>query len=864
MSGATIVYCSQRNWSASSRAEPDNETKTKTDDDSVQVLLPQAPDDTATVPEPPLTTLPLDWILQPVLARDPWVTYLLDYPWHSTAMGPIGSWPMELRAHVICIMANPEPRCVFWGSDFRMIYNQACVSRLGAMRPAALGNPAADWGQGLHDHHSQQIRHTIKNGVSAIIRDVEVLSTAAHGFLEDYYHNFTFTPIPQLDGHCGGFLFEYVDTTQSVFQRNRDSLVATITATAATTKSLRDLWTVIVDAIGAESRDVVYAIAYTIEHPDDRPAEHANHPVVISPVQRFHRAFGIDSAPFDPEPPAMLQAAINRSRDTIHLLETKFESLPSELAINTPRGTVCSAYIVPVTSHLGAQIACFVLGMNPRRPVDEGRLFVRSLRDLFARSAAIVRLPDERQSIEKANIALLDQLRLTKVKVEKNQQTIERMGRNAPAGMYIFGTDGRPSYANQTYLELYGISEADFYKQAEPLMVWSDSLLDADYLDAKARFDSLYRGNLSTTYSYPIKGPAGSLPGWIEGAAFAEHDDVGNVVSVQGWVSDVSHRKYAESVKDERLQTALANKRATDKFLDMISHEIRNPLASILLLVDSILSELRVEGVASATLKNESVQAISEAAETIAICAQHQKNIVTDVLELSKLDSDLLRLVLDECKPISLVENILKMFSADFTTADIRTSVIPLPSYLDCSVTSVMMDSSRITQIIVNLMANDIKFTKDRPERNIIVSIGASEHRPLEQDLQVDLIPCRDDSKSNDQVSTSNASFASEVYLSFSITDTGRGLSAEEAENLFQRFRQASPKTYSEYGGSGLGLFICRELVELHGGQIGVRSSSNLVQPLLSTSRRSARISPKQKLISRSRHSILKSVQALA
>jgi CheY-like chemotaxis protein len=62
------------------------------------------------------------------------------------------------------------------------------------------------------------------------------------------------------------------------------------------------------------------------------------------------------------------------------------------------------------------------------------------------------------------------------------------------------------------------------------------------------------------------------------------------------------------------------------------------------------------------------------------------------------------------------------------------------------------------------------------------------------------------------------------VYLQFAVEDTGRGLSEQELKVLFQRFGQANPKTYGRYGGSGLGLFISRELTELQGGQIGVYS----------------------------------------
>jgi hypothetical protein len=62
------------------------------------------------------------------------------------------------------------------------------------------------------------------------------------------------------------------------------------------------------------------------------------------------------------------------------------------------------------------------------------------------------------------------------------------------------------------------------------------------------------------------------------------------------------------------------------------------------------------------------------------------------------------------------------------------------------------------------------------------------------------------------------------LFLSFSVTDTGRGLTPNELALLFQRFTQATPETHIYHGGSGLGLFICRKLTELQGGQITVQS----------------------------------------
>jgi hypothetical protein len=112
-------------------------------------------------------------------------------------------------------------------------------------------------------------------------------------------------------------------------------------------------------------------------------------------------------------------------------------------------------------------------------------------------------------------------------------------------------------------------------------------------------------------------------------------------------------------------------------------------------------------------------------------------------------------------------------------------------------------------------MANiAIKFTAGRPTRHITVMLGpVSSSRP--------------DLDNPSQISSPSVSPAIErdvQFLTFSVNDTGGGLTDEERALLFQRFTQASPETHVNYGGSGLGLFICRKLTELQGGQITVQS----------------------------------------
>ena len=122
-------------------------------------------------------------------------------------------------------------------------------------------------------------------------------------------------------------------------------------------------------------------------------------------------------------------------------------------------------------------------------------------------------------------------------------------------------------------------------------------------------------------------------------------------------------------------------------------------------------------------------------------------------------------------------------------------------------------------------MFQAIKFTKARSCRMIRVTIGASKVRPRNGDIDnIDWFPTRTESPSREVNWGLDWTNDGQIYLKFAVQDTGRGISSQEKTRLFTGFSQANPRTHVEYGGSGLGLFISRELTERQGGEIGLRS----------------------------------------
>ncbi|KAF2159624.1 hypothetical protein M409DRAFT_29943 [Zasmidium cellare ATCC 36951] len=286
-------------------------------------------------------------------------------------------------------------------------------------------------------------------------------------------------------------------------------------------------------------------------------------------------------------------------------------------------------------------------------------------------------------------------------------------------------------------------------------------------------------------------------------------------------IVDITSEKSAEISEREAANQARERKQTQERFLDMISHEIRNPLSAVLHCAEEISDAVRdnkqIEGIA--------VNIIREAVETIHLCVTHQKNIVDDVLSFSKLDASLLSLKPKPSQPSRQLASTLKMFQHEFRKENLKFGATTDDTYQEYNVDWVLADIARISQVLINLITNAIKFTnKVEGQRQVHCYIGASKERP--PSYPRDVVYFESDSVAYKMDATNSTEWGSgdPVYITVAVKDTGIGISAEGQKRLFERFRQATPRTEEVYGGSGLGLNISRKICHLHGGEIGVSS----------------------------------------
>ena len=353
--------------------------------------------------------------------------------------------------------------------------------------------------------------------------------------------------------------------------------------------------------------------------------------------------------------------------------------------------------------------------------------------------------------------------------LSKREILMHTLVQTIPDLIWLKDTDGVYLACNPVFEQFFGARQADILGKSDYDFVSKEL---ADFFrknDQKA----IAKGSPSINEE-ELTFAWGGYKGLFETIKVPVIDDDGKLSGVLGVAREVTLRKKLEQNLKQAKIEAENSARATSNFLANMSHEIRTPMNAIIGLTDLALR----------TSLNPRQQ---DYLTKVHVAANSLLGLINDILDLTKIQSGKLQL---ESIPFSL-DNVLDDLSS-LMTIQIEEKGLELLFWRNPEVPIKLIgDPLRLSQVLTNLTNNAKKFTESG---DIIVSTELVE------------------------VNGEN------VTLRFSVSDSGVGITQEQMSKLFKPFSQADESVTRRYGGTGLGLTISRQLVEMMGGQIWIES----------------------------------------
>lgn len=360
-------------------------------------------------------------------------------------------------------------------------------------------------------------------------------------------------------------------------------------------------------------------------------------------------------------------------------------------------------------------------------------------------------------------------------KAEKNLKYQEEKYRNIIANMNLglIEVDNEETilFTNQSFSTISGYEIDELIgKKATDLFVKGNNI---DVLNEKTE---LRQKGISDIYQIPVSNKRGELRWWaISGAP--NYDDEGKMVGSVGIHLDITDQKQLEiELEKEKIKAQEASK-AKEEFLANMSHEIRTPLNAII----GFLRELE---------KHELNEIQKKFVENSSVASKHLLAIINNILDISKIEAGEMSLENEDFILESSISNVVTVLQPKAEQKELT-----LNTFITTDICRVLKgDSLRLEQILFNLVGNSLKFTS-------------------EGHISVNCSLIKDYNNSQD--------------ISITVTDTGIGMDAEYAENIFRKFSQEDKATTRKFGGTGLGMAITKELVNLMKGSIKISSEKN-------------------------------------
>jgi PAS domain S-box-containing protein len=396
---------------------------------------------------------------------------------------------------------------------------------------------------------------------------------------------------------------------------------------------------------------------------------------------------------------------------------------------------------------------------------------------LLATGAAQIAILVQRSDIETEvthRSALLDesnrQLREANLALLETKKRLDSTLSAAEIGTWTWDLTSNRVIADQNLASLFGLTEAEARGTAV------ESYFERIHPEDRAQVHSLVQEAIETGGDFSAEyrvntGPEGHVR-WLVARGRVEYDTTGRATSFPGVVLDITERKTAENELRLTRDAAESANRAKDRFLAVLSHELRTPLSPILTTVAALEEQRDIP------------ERIRSDLALIRRNVELETQLIDDLLDVSRIASGKLRLQLEAAHVHEILSHALETCRGEIVAKGLRVEQSLLATN-----DLVIGDRARLQQVFWNLLRNAAKFTP-------------SSGRILLRTFN----PTAD-------------------LVAVEVEDSGIGIPAEVLPRVFSPFEQGETNVTRQFGGLGLGLAICKAVMDVHGGVIRARSA---------------------------------------
>ncbi|MBM7113207.1 PAS domain S-box protein [Archangium primigenium] len=363
------------------------------------------------------------------------------HDWSATPLGPVSTWPRELRTVVGMVLANHFPMNLLWGPDLLQLYNDAYVPLMGDKHPHHLAQPCrVTWAE-IWPQVGPRFDRVLTTGISATHQQTQ-LFLHRHGFLEESYFTDSYAPLWGESGQVEGVLVTVVENTETLLAERRLRALKDLAAETVGVRTWSEARGRVGEVLGRNPLDVPFALLYLVE--DAGRSAELSLAVGMSPGERASPARVALEAP-PPGEPWPLADVLLGGEVRLENLEARLGPLPGGPWPETPR----EALVLPLRD--GERSCCsgvLVLGASPRLRLDAAyqdylRLMARQVSTVLARcvaeearSAAHQRATDILESLGDAFLAVDRDWRLTHV--NSNLERLTKLDRERMLGQRLW------------------------------------------------------------------------------------------------------------------------------------------------------------------------------------------------------------------------------------------------------------------------------------------------------------------------------------------------------------------------------------------------------------------------------------------